>query len=188
MTWTSQTDHTLLPLESSVLVNAITAEYIHTLKVTGRKVGLYTSTVMNNKPSSVSTHLLVKGKKAHSSIFYTSAVTQSDSFLIIIAEASPPTDVYVDASEDSNTVIVSWSVPSGGDSVIGYQLYYQHVNTVTIINISSHDHTAVFIEGNERVYSVSIQSLSEHLPSDLVGPIIARGKSDNNVLSCLISL
>ena len=63
VTWTSQTDHTLLPLESSVLVNANTAEYIHTLKVTGRKGGLYTSTVMNNKPSSISTHLLVKGKK-----------------------------------------------------------------------------------------------------------------------------
>ena len=106
----------------------------------------------------------------------------------IISEASPPRDVHVDISEDSNTVIVSWSIPSGGDSVIGYQLYYQHVNTVTTINISSHDHTAVFTEGNERVYYVSIQSLSEHLPSDLVGPIIARGKSDNNVLSCLISL
>ena len=60
---TCQTDHTLLPLESSVLVNAITAEYIHTLKVTGRKGGLFTSTVMNNKPSSISTSLLVKGKK-----------------------------------------------------------------------------------------------------------------------------
>ena len=179
VTWTSQTDHTLLPLESSVLVNAITAEYIHTLKVTGRKGGLYTSIVMNNKPSSISTSLLVKGKKCCSIGIHT---------IHIISEASPPRDVYVDASEDSNTVIVSWSIPSGGDSVIGYQLYYQHVNTVTTINISSHDHTAVFTEGNERVYSVSIQSLSEHLPSDLVGPIIARGKSDNNVLSCLISL
>ena len=68
VTWTSQTDHTLLPLESSVLVNAITAEYIHTLKVTGRKGGLYTSTVMNNKPCSISTHLLVKGKKVCRSI------------------------------------------------------------------------------------------------------------------------
>ena len=67
VTWTSQTDHTLLPLESSVLVNAITAEYIHTLKVTGRKGGLYTSIVMNNKPSFVSTHFLVKGKKCSSS-------------------------------------------------------------------------------------------------------------------------
>ena len=183
VTWTSQTDHTLLPLESSVLVNATTAEYIHTLKVTGRKGGLYTSTAMNNKPSFVSTHFLVKGKKC-SSI----GIPHTIQSIFIISEASPPTDVHVDASEDSITVIVSWSIPSGGDSVIGYQLYYQHVNTVTTSNISSHDHTAVFTEGNERVYSVSIQSLSEHLPSDLVGPIIARGKIDNNVLSCLISL
>ena len=82
VTWTSQTDHTLLPLESSVLVNAITAEYIHTLKVSGRKGGLYTSTVMNNKPSSISTSLLVKGKKCMSFNLHTSVFTQSDSFLL----------------------------------------------------------------------------------------------------------
>ena len=36
----------------TVLVNATTAEYIHTLNVTGRMEGRYTCTVANNKPSS----------------------------------------------------------------------------------------------------------------------------------------
>ncbi|CAI8031955.1 hypothetical protein GBAR_LOCUS18097, partial [Geodia barretti] len=35
----------------TVLVNATTAEYIHTLNVTGRMEGRYTCTVANNKPS-----------------------------------------------------------------------------------------------------------------------------------------
>ena len=35
----------------TILVNATTAEYIHTLNVTGRMEGRYTCTVANNKPS-----------------------------------------------------------------------------------------------------------------------------------------
>ena len=171
-----------------MLVNAITAEYIHTLKVTGRKGGLYTSTVMNNKPSSISTHLLVKDKKVRRSICI--QVHSLNLIHIFLFQRLPHQQMYMLMPvrivilllcHGQCQVVVIYSV-------IGYQLYYQHVNTVTTINISSHNHTAVFTEGNERVYSVSIQSLSEHLPSDLVGPIIARGKSDNNVLSCLISL
>ena len=38
----------------TVLVNPITAEYLHTLKVTGDIKGSYTCTVANNKPSNAS--------------------------------------------------------------------------------------------------------------------------------------
>ena len=38
----------------TVLVNPITAEYLHTLKVTGDIKGVYTCTVANNKPSNAS--------------------------------------------------------------------------------------------------------------------------------------
>ena len=38
----------------TVLLNPITAEYVHTLKVTGDIKGMYTCTVANNKPSKVS--------------------------------------------------------------------------------------------------------------------------------------
>ena len=61
VTWTRNNNSALL-LGSTVLVNASTAEYIHTLKVTGRIIGQYNSTAMNNKPSSVSVHLNVIGK------------------------------------------------------------------------------------------------------------------------------
>ena len=38
----------------TVLVNPITAEYLHTLKVTGDIKGRYTCTVASNKPSNAS--------------------------------------------------------------------------------------------------------------------------------------
>ena len=42
---------------ATVLVNPITAEYLHTLKVTGDFKGRYTCTVANNKPSNASANI-----------------------------------------------------------------------------------------------------------------------------------
>ena len=46
----------------TVLTNAVTAQYTHTLTVTGRLGGLYQCTVSNNKPSEGSASLHVKGR------------------------------------------------------------------------------------------------------------------------------
>ena len=55
----------------TVLNDPVTAQYTHTLTVTGRLPGLYTCTVANNKPSNDSTtFILLEGKGiAHLSIF-----------------------------------------------------------------------------------------------------------------------
>ena len=45
----------------TVLNNAATAQYTHTLTVTGRLGGLYTCTVANNKPSEDSATYTVRG-------------------------------------------------------------------------------------------------------------------------------
>ena len=50
VTWTRDST-TVTNGTETVLVNATTAEYIHTLNVTGRMEGRYTCTVANNKPS-----------------------------------------------------------------------------------------------------------------------------------------
>ncbi|CAI8026026.1 hypothetical protein GBAR_LOCUS15001, partial [Geodia barretti] len=50
ITWTRDST-TVTHGNETVLVNATTAEYIHTLNVTGRMEGRYTCTVANNKPS-----------------------------------------------------------------------------------------------------------------------------------------
>ena len=82
-------------------------------------------------------------------------------------------------SGGSSTISVFWSSPIGGDAVTGYLVYYHHPNyNVTIINRTSNDLSATFTEltTTQRVYTVSIQALSEHLPSIVVGPVTARGQ------------
>jgi len=47
----------------TVLENAITAQYTHTLTVAGRLGGQYHCTVSNNKPSQDSASFIVQGKR-----------------------------------------------------------------------------------------------------------------------------
>ena len=53
VTWTKDSI-TVAEGNETVLLNPITAEYLHTLKVTGDIKGRYTCTVANSKPSSAS--------------------------------------------------------------------------------------------------------------------------------------
>ena len=53
VTWTKDSTTPVTNGSRTVLVNATTAEYIHTLNVTGDE-GNYTCTVANNKPSKAS--------------------------------------------------------------------------------------------------------------------------------------
>ena len=62
VTWTRDSDDTVTEGNETVLDDPVTAQYTHTLTVTGREGGLYTCTVANNKPSSDSSSLTVKGK------------------------------------------------------------------------------------------------------------------------------
>ena len=54
VTWTRDST-TVTEGNETVLNDPVTAQYTHTLTVTGRLPGLYTCTVANNKPSSDST-------------------------------------------------------------------------------------------------------------------------------------
>ena len=79
-----------------------------------------------------------------------------------------------------NTVTVMWSITSSGDDVTGYLVYYHHPNyDTTIIKISSpnvHSDTFTEHDASQRVYAVSVQTLSKHLPSALSGPVTVRGQ------------
>ena len=61
VTWTRDSV-TITAVTETTLDNSITAQYTHTLTVTGRLGGLYTCTVANNKPSNDSSSLRVRGK------------------------------------------------------------------------------------------------------------------------------
>ena len=98
--------------------------------------------------------------------------------MLLSAVANPPVDVSVYANGKRSTVTVEWSLPRGGDEVTGYHVFYHHPSSnVTTVKKNADATSATFIEGNalQRVYSVSIQALSQHLPSLVVGPIIVRG-------------
>ena len=60
VTWTRDSD-TVTEGTETVLDDRVTAQYTHTLTVTGRLGGLYTCTVANDKPSSDSAQLNVQG-------------------------------------------------------------------------------------------------------------------------------
>ena len=60
VTWTRDSD-TVTEGTETVLDDRVTAQYTHTLTVTGRLGGLYTCTVANDKPSQDSAQLYVEG-------------------------------------------------------------------------------------------------------------------------------
>ena len=62
VTWTRDSD-TVTEGTETVLDDPVTAQYTHNLTVTGRRGGLYTCTVANNKPSQDSAQLHVQGNK-----------------------------------------------------------------------------------------------------------------------------
>ena len=89
--------------------------------------------------------------------------------------ASPPKDLTVTTTDSDHKVTVTW--PGGGDNVVGYLVYYHHPDSSeTILNTRSHLHTFNEANASQRVYAVSVQALSEHLPSEIVGPVTARGQ------------
>ena len=60
VTWTRDSGEVVGDTET-VLNDPVTAQYTHTLTVTGRLVGIYTCTVANNKPSTGSATITVQG-------------------------------------------------------------------------------------------------------------------------------
>ena len=61
LTWTRDAVP-ITAVTGTTLDNSITAQYTHTLTLTGRLGGLYTCAVANNKPSNDTSSLRVKGK------------------------------------------------------------------------------------------------------------------------------
>ena len=60
VTWTRDSE-TVTKGTETVLDDPVTAQYTHTLTVTGRLGGIYTCTVANDKPSKDSAQLIIQG-------------------------------------------------------------------------------------------------------------------------------
>ena len=88
--------------------------------------------------------------------------------LFIFPVANPPTGLTA-VKEDEQKVKVSWTPPTGGNTVTGYQIFYQRNNSV-IVNASVTQYVITDPEPNV-TYPITMVALSEHLPSEVVGPV-----------------
>ena len=88
--------------------------------------------------------------------------------------ASPVLNLNVKASK--NSVEVNW-FSNEADVVTEYLVYY-YLRNEEVITVTVNDTHDVFLERNasQRVYTVSVQALSVHLPSSIAGPVTARGQ------------
>ena len=68
VTWTRDSDTAMGEFNSTTLDNATTAQYTHTLTVTGRLGGLYQCSVENIKPSVALESFTVQGKACNSAL------------------------------------------------------------------------------------------------------------------------
>ena len=104
--------------------------------------------------------------------------------------ANPPTGLIA-VQESETTVSISWTPPTAGDTVTGYRIFYQPNSSVNVSARVTH-YTINNLEPNV-TYSITMIALSEHLPSELAGPITPiystkvkpRGRSCCELLNCL---
>ena len=156
VTWTRDSE---MLTGSTVLNNATTAQYTHTLTVTGRLGGLYTCTVSNDKPSEDSAQLTVEG------------ITYIVSVLVSLHSPSPPAPSppsAVSVSQNGlDSVLVSWTPPSGEPDVTGYIIYYQQDGGQRLSENAGATATTVTITGliAGATYSIIMVATSSTLPS-----------------------
>ena len=91
----------------TVLVNPITAEYLHTLNVTGDVKGVYTCTVANNKPSNASATMECEGGCMHFSLLHKFSSDPGQPSIIFVAKSATSLNITWNVS---NTIDVTYTV------------------------------------------------------------------------------
>ena len=162
VTWTRDSEtinNTDIEAAKTELVDGETAQYTHTLTVTGRQTGLYTCTVTNKVSSESSTELLVQGNTLQLKIVPYSV------YLFPHPAPSPPTDVTV-SQNGLGSLLVSWTPPSGGADVTGYYIYYLPDGTLYSMTTEA-TATSATITGliTGVTYSINVVANSTTLPN-----------------------
>ena len=148
----------------TTLINATSAQYTHTLTVTGRQLGgLYTCTVSNNIPSENSTNIILNGMwNIRNSMIVIITV-----YLYIVA--TRPTDLMV-KQDDLTGIDVSWTPPTPLGDTTGYIIYYTNDDNTDSVDIdggSTDEYTLSDLKENTK-YTISIVATSQHLPSEIL--------------------
>ena len=105
----------------------------------------------------------------------------------LITAADSPTNLLA-MQASSTSIRISWTAPTSGATVTGYQINYQSEREEGSVNVGASEAT-VTLDGRSRglTYNISILALSQQLPSPLAGPVtVTLGESlDCNVISWL---
>ena len=142
-----------------MLDNQITAQYIHTLTVTGRQPGTYMCAVANNKPSSTSRSFTVQGRSP-----INSALSQN---ALCVPGPQPPTGLTFKIRSD-NSVALTWTPSSDATGyLISYSSRTGDSGTGNIAGGESSNFNLTDLRTGD-TYTISIVATSVHFFSDSV--------------------
>ncbi|CAI8036052.1 hypothetical protein GBAR_LOCUS20225 [Geodia barretti] len=141
VTWTRDST-TVTEGKMTELVNTRTAQYTHTLSVTGRMPGLYNCTVENNKPS-------------------------NDSRKLSINVASAPNKLRAVIGNDSTSINLTWTPPTPLGDTTGYRISFTGGGNSSSVDVSGGNYTLTGLTRGE-MYNISIVGISKHFFSQSV--------------------
>ena len=97
--------------------------------------------------------------------------------LHIVTGASPPTNLSAQSASPTS-IIVSWTPPASGATVVGYRINYQAEGSQddptshgsVDLGASANEHTLSDLEGGV-LYTITMITMSQYLPSTVTGPV-----------------
>ena len=149
--------------------------YENRLRVRGRQSGSYFCIIDSYSFEAIDTkHIFIMGL----SILHLCIQLANLMYLFSFAVAGEPTSLNAISQSNSThvNINVTWESPDMGGPVTGYVIYYQpEGGAVSSDMVSGGETETHLMDGlQSRVtYNISIVALSLHLPSLLVGPVVA---------------
>ena len=111
--------------------------------------------------------------------------------LTVVAGAYPPTGLSAEP-DDLGNIKVSWTPPTLEDTMTGYQIFYKALGSGNIhesvpVCAGEDRHTLPNLEEGF-VYTITMVTKSQHLPSTVAGPITATLGKRQTEAFCSMSL
>ena len=159
VTWTRDSV-TVTEGTETVLDDPVTAQYTHTLTVTGRLGGDYVCTVANNKPSSDSADFTIQGTCVCGYGQLHVAITHFRSSV-----ASAPSDLTA-VQDGLTSILVSWSPPDPLGNTTGYRIDYTSIGgsggSVPVDGGSTNSYHLTGLQINGESLHIAIIATSSH--------------------------
>ena len=173
VTWTRDST-TVTEGNETVLNNPVTAQYTHTLTVTGRQPGLYKCVVRSNKPSTKSKSFIIQGIPlvVHTWQYHCHSMV---SFTV----ASAPSNLKLVIRNNYTRILLTWTPPSPLGDTTGYRISFTGGSSGSVIvsGGSTDNFTLTRLRSGE-MYHISIVGTSEHFFSKSVpwDPVVLTGR------------